>query len=370
MTRWLRVLVGLGLLMLAGCGGFEEVEIEVGYKGKARINPWLAAERFAAAYDYEVESLTSWQAPEADDAVWFVPASVLNNESFVRKAEAWAAEGGHLVVLLDHAGAEISDWRSFNTEIEVETALKAMFTRVGITLEQRERERKTWSTDSLLIDFEGEKFRVEAGAGKQVSTGDGKPGVFASKRTGLGRISVLADARIFRNRWLGDGHHAEFLLALMDAGDYEGSVMFSRGSSLSLWGMLKRHLWAVLLGMLALLVVWLWRNLVRFGPLEAAQAPPTARSYDHHLEALGSFHWRMDRAGVLLAPLRERILDQSLRMSHRAGRGAAELHQWLAQHSGLPVDRVAAALATSPPADGVALTRITADLQHLHRLVH
>ena len=55
---------------------YTEVKREIGYKGKARINPWLAAERFAARYDREVRSLASWTAPACEDAVWFVPASL------------------------------------------------------------------------------------------------------------------------------------------------------------------------------------------------------------------------------------------------------------------------------------------------------
>lgn len=373
MSHWLK---GLGwmvlLVLLAGCSEFEEVEKEVGYKGKARSNPWLAAERFAGEYGYAVESLTAWEAPEDDTAVWLVPASVLNNESFVRKAGTWAKEGGHLVVVLDHAGAEISDWRSFDTEVEVAEPLARMLEEAGIKLTQQEQKDlfKSWETKPLVIEFDDEKFRVEAGAGKQVAVDGGTPGVFASVRTGVGRISALADARIFRNRWIGNGDHAALLLALIDAADFEGAVRFSRGASLSLWGMLRRHLWAVLLGMAAVLVVWLWQTGVRFGPIESAQPPMATRSYAHHLEALGSYHWRVDRAGVLLGPLRERIFEQSLRLAPRVGRNTAEVQRWLAERSGLPVERVAAALDTGPPADAASLTRITADLQLLNQLTH
>jgi hypothetical protein len=365
-----RLLILLGMVFtLAGCD-YEEIEVETGYKGQARRNPWLAAERFTAAYGFEVESLTTWREPEGDDSVWLVPASVLNNELYVRKAAEWAREGGHLVVLLEHAGAEVSDWRTFNSEVEVEPALTAMLARAGITLTRRNGpERHGWFSESVLVNVEDAEFRVEAGAGQQVAAGDGKAGVFATVASGAGRISVLADARILRNRWLGDADHAALLLALIDVADFEGSVCFSRGSSLSFWGMVKRHLWAVLTGLAACLAVWLWKSLVRFGPLEPAHPPDTARSYDHHLAALGGFHWRISRATDLLAPLRERIHEQSLRLGHRAGRTAEELHQWLAARSGLPAERVARALAEAPPADGAALTRITADLQLLHRLL-
>ena len=37
----------LAALCLTACD-YTEVKREIGYKGKARINPWLAAERFVA----------------------------------------------------------------------------------------------------------------------------------------------------------------------------------------------------------------------------------------------------------------------------------------------------------------------------------
>jgi hypothetical protein len=159
-------------------------------------------------------------------------------------------------------------------------------------------------------------------------------------------------------------------MALVEAADFEGTVVFIRGASLSFWGLLERHLWAVLIGLAGLLALWLWKNLCRFGPLEAASAPPAARSYDHHLEALGNFHWQLDRAAALLGPLRQQLAERSQRGCGRSGRTPDELHQWLADRSGLPVARVAGALDAAVPADGIALTRIVADLQILLKLPH
>ena len=43
----MKLLVMALALALTACE-YTEVEREIGYKGKARINPWLAAERFVA----------------------------------------------------------------------------------------------------------------------------------------------------------------------------------------------------------------------------------------------------------------------------------------------------------------------------------
>ena len=74
--RWLLVL--LMALSLVGCD-YTEVKREIGYKGKARLNPWLAAERFCADYDGEVRSLAAWAPPGDDDALWFAPAAAIGN---------------------------------------------------------------------------------------------------------------------------------------------------------------------------------------------------------------------------------------------------------------------------------------------------
>ncbi|MEI7908244.1 MAG: DUF4350 domain-containing protein [Verrucomicrobiota bacterium] len=363
MTRVGRLLLAVLLVSACACNN-GYVEREVGYNGRARVNPWLAAERFAQSYEFDVVSLAAWRAPQAGDAVWLVPALVLNNESFVRRAEHWANSGGHLIILLDHAAADSSDWREFEPTLELTPALPAMLRRLGIELKENAADAAA-EDEVATIDFDDDEFEVAARSRASVAVGGAKPGVFASVRTGGGRVSVLTDARPLRNRWIGEHQHADFLLALIDASERDGSVVFVRSCGLSFSGMLRRHLWPVLCGLALVLVLWLWRNLSRFGPLEAALPPSPLRGYDHHLEALGNFHWRLDRAAALLAPLREQILERGLRPAARRGPPDEGFFQWLAARSGLPAERVARALAEHAPADSLAATRRVADLQFL-----
>jgi len=363
MTRAWRVTLAVLLIAVCGCS-YEYVEREIGYKGRARVNPWLAAERFARNYNYEVESLAAWRAPEGADAVWVVPASVLNNESFIRRAEEWAKDGGHLIVLLEHASAETNDWRTFERELPLPSALPEMLHRIGIEVKENASDDPV-EPGVVTILFDDDEFEVAAKSYATVAVRGAQPGVFASVLAGAGRVSVLADARPLRNRWIGDHQHADFLLALIDASERDGPVVFVRGRGLSFWGMVRRHLWPVLCGLAALLVFWLWKNLSRFGPLEAAAAPSAARGYDHHLEALGNFHWRLDRAAALLAPLREQIFERGQRLGARSGRLDEGFLQMLAVRSGLPKERVARALADTVPTDSLAATRTVADLQVL-----
>ncbi len=362
-ARGLFVLLAMALALTA-CD-YTEVKREIGYKGKARINPWLAAERFAARDDGEVRSLAAWTAPEFDDAVWFVPASVLTNESFTRRMGSWVDDGGHLVLLVEHADSETNDWSRHAAEDELSSALLELLGGAGITLEDQEK-----PVTASKIEFEGKSYEVAAESASSVSADDGEPGVFASVESGDGRLTVLTDARLFRNRWIGDKQHAALLDALIRVTEYEGSIAFLRGSGLSLWGLLGDHLWPVLLGLAVLTLLWLWKNFTRFGPVEAADGASTLRGYEHHLEALGDFQWRLDRAAALLVPLRAQIVERGQRVVTRAGRRDDDFFQFLADRAGLPRERVFRALAEAAPADSAILTRTTADLQRLLQVLH
>jgi hypothetical protein len=160
------------------------------------------------------------------------------------------------------------------------------------------------------------------------------------------------------------------LAALVESTEYEGAVGFLRGSGLSLWGLFGEHLWPVLAALGLLVLFWLWKSLARFGPVEAADTVSILRGYEHHLEALGDFQWRLDRAVALLAPLRAQIVERGQRISVRAGRRDEDFFQFLADRADLPRERVFRALAESAPADSATLTRTAADLQKLLQVLH
>jgi hypothetical protein len=353
--RWLVVVIAS--LLAVSCE-YQEVKREVGYKGKARMNPWLAAERFSERLGHQTRSLVNWRAPEAGDAVWFVPAVVLNNRSYVRQAEEWTAEGGHLVLLIQHADASIHDWTNRWLDPEFESPFKEFLARADLKLDQG----ATASADQF--HFDGRIYQVNSSSDFTVTGPDGnKP--LVSVPFGDGRITVIPDARIFRNRWIDEKEHADLLAALVTIDRRLGNIVFMRGMDLSLWEMVLNHLWTVLLALVILVLLWLWKNLARFGPVESAQPPSELRGYERHLEALGDFQWRIDRGSSLLAPLRAQILELGQRASQRAGCGDLDFFQFLGDRAGLPRERVFRAMAEAEPADAPVLARTTADLQKL-----
>lgn len=358
---WLAVV----LLALAGCS-YKEVERELGYKGRARVNPWLAAERFCEATGHTVISTPTWRDPEWEDAVWFVPGSVLETRSFTRRMEEWMDDGGHLVVLMENAESQTNDWGARPGPPPVTPALREMLERAGIGLAE---EAGSGAHKSESVHYNGRDFHVAASSRARVSlagAGD-EPGALASMEVGDGRLTVLTDAGILRNRWIDQHEHAALLAAILDdwSGDPDWRIGFMRGTGLSFWRLLGQHLWPVLLGLGVWLFFWLWRNFGRFGPIQAADEPTTIRGYDHHLEALGGFHWEIDHANGLLGPVRARIVERAMHLSAAVGRRDDDLFLFLAERAGLPRERVARALTEARPADAATLTRTTADLQSL-----
>jgi len=347
---------------------YTEVEREIGYKGKARFQPWLAAERFVQGMGGCVHSVASWTPPSARDAVWILPAATLNNESFTRRMEQWVTRGGHLILLVEHADSERSDWSDYSLKPDLHQALYSMLERAGIQLD-----RKAGSggeTTREEIKFSGRFFKVNAKSSLTVSRTGKNPGVFVSKVKGDGRITVLTDGRILRNRWIGENEHADLLAALISATGARGNVGFMRGSPVSLWAMLREYLGPVLIGLAVWVLLWLWKSLRRFGPLESEATPQESRGYGYHLEALGDFQWRLDRGASLLAPLRAQITELGQRAAARVHLGNGEFYQYLADRSGLSLERVHQALADVPPDGSAQLTITAADLQQLHKSLH
>ncbi len=359
MNLWRGWLALVFAFALTGCD-YEEVERETGYKGRARIDPWLAAGRFLERYDYTVRKQPSWSEPKPDDAVWFVPAEAISNEVFARTAANWVRQGGHLVLLVERALSTYNDW-GFDHTVRIEPPLRDMLGNAGLTLEETSRAGIT--RDKLVVD--GRAFDAETKSGWQVKRAEGEGETFASIEYGEGRISVLTDASPIRNRKIDTKQHAAFLLELVEASPYSGDVVFLRGHTLSLWTLLVEKATPALIGLGLVIAFWLWKNLARFGPLEAAETSSPLRGYDHHLEALGDFHWRLDRGAALIAPLRTEILERCHQLQARTGRLDADIFALLAERAGVSRERIARALSEPAPADAAVFTRTVSDLQRI-----
>ena len=356
--RFLMVLL-VALLGLTGCNTKYE-EVETGYKGPARTNPWLAAERFLTAYGRPVEVLASWRPPAPGDSTWIIPSELISNGLFARQIDQWMRNGGHLICLIEYSDFR-DDWHLKGSDAALEPAFERFLDEHGFEIEKS----AAGGVETKQIRYRGRPFDVEMKSVWQASSRSGSLQGMPTAKVGQGRLTLVTDARPFRNRWIGDKQHAALLKSLVDSGGSFGTVVFVRGAALSLWTLLMERAWAISLGLCLVIVIWLWKNLRRFGPLEAAEAPSPLRGYDHHLEALGDFQWRLDRGASLLAPLREEILERSHRLMARSGRLDSDIFAVLGERAGIPRDRVARAMSEPAPADASVFTRTVSDLQQI-----
>ncbi|MCU0795424.1 MAG: DUF4350 domain-containing protein [Akkermansiaceae bacterium] len=350
----------LGGLLLSSCKKVESTR-EVGHKGMARINPYLAAQRFLGDQGYEVQDALRW--PDFDEkspSMVVLPLSVLNAEGFVDDLAEWVQWGGHAVILLDHAESGVDDWDSLDGlgwgEEEEALPGEGWLQEIGLQVEDAVDE----STDE--VEVEGGKFEVWMESARRV--GDG---FIDSRELQYGRVTVVADARPFRNRWIGDYDHASLLRSLAELSPDDGPVIFLRFASVSFWTLLWERAWPAVIGLLVVVFLWLWKNLPRFGPLDSKESTNLLRAAGHHLEALGGFHWQLDRARALLHPLRESLMERAQRMAIASGQADADLFELLGERSGIGRERAQRAMLQEAPKDSASFTRLTADLQSIHR---
>src|SRR5690606_3446235 len=156
-----------------------------------------------------------------------------------------------LVQFVEYSDSDRNDWSDYMRSVpELQSPLVDFLKDAGVKI-NRSRSRKPEGTTGTF----GERtYEVEVATDVKVSTHAAKDGNFVSEEYGHGRVTVIPDARIFRSRKIGDKDHAALLSALIEASPMEGSVVFLRGAGISLWRMLARHLWPVLVGLAVALI--------------------------------------------------------------------------------------------------------------------
>jgi len=362
--------LGLIVALLAGCGSYVERERELGHRGKAKVNPFLAAERFLESYGYTVESGGGWpKLRETELNLMVLPASALTSEGYLNSLDEWILDGGHAVILLEWGERHYGDWSGGPSEPwigdgDASEPLRGWLEGQGLGVETSEAWVEAPTEEAVALD--GENYEVFMAAGTAVRGEEGEPELLVTRQRGAGRVTVVADARVFRNRYIGDHDHAALLLALAEMSDYGRAVQFVRSTSISFWGLLWDQAWPALVALILLIAFWLWRSLPRFGPLDSRLSESDLRAYDHHLEALGGFHWRLDRAEGLLRPLRHAILERAQHLALSTGHQGDDLFALLAERTGIARERVERAMTFERARDAGSFTRLVADLQTIH----
>ena len=84
----------LGLVLLTSCSDTEDREQFIGYDGRARKNPYLAAERYLESDGHVVISSTGVLKFDEDEGVVFSPATSVRSVGDAERVIDWVYEGG------------------------------------------------------------------------------------------------------------------------------------------------------------------------------------------------------------------------------------------------------------------------------------
>jgi len=353
-------------LFIPGCGEGEYEEVEIGYMGPARYNPFLAAERFLKEAGCEVKSNGSFdQLPYASGTV-VAPLQAFMNYGDANRVLTWVQNGGHLVLLLANGEPWRSDWKIWKWE-EKETDQedrdeeeKALLDKLGLKLDDNGSHGDTFvqvGVRTYRAELHGKFTLVKKPYRRDVDGGD----QLTSFARGYGRVTLVADAHPFRNRYLAEQDHAALLHQLVSM-DQRMIVSFVTGMKVSFWKMLWQHGWMVLVCLAVVLVLWLWKNLPRFGPILAAE-DRSARDFTGHLALAGAFLWKYRQVPALLQPLQQEVLALLARRSLNPEDPATQ--EELATRCGLTADRVRQALFLVGPQSESVFLRTVQDLYTL-----
>ncbi len=372
--RWIFLLSGMvgGSLALLGCSGeFTEEEVEVGYRGEASRNPFLAAQRLCEHYGVSSKSRPSLGSLPPPNTTLALSQGGITSRGGAEVIKKWVTAGGSLIYFLRFLDRSYDDFAEVSPEINF------------------------WGSEDSQTDFLLDSFKVLASPGPERSrpsvSFQGQPYEVkfpsnlvldfepqTTPRTGLGTASsilqfsfgegeviLVADAYPFRNRQIGYGDHAALFWAMINqTGNADFLIVY--GADLSFLGLLWSRGWMVIIPILLAIAMWIWKNIPRDGPLLPEEAL-SHREFAMHIDAAGEFLWRQRAMPQLLAPLRRRILQRLRSTMSWEDPTRTESNQWtvLANRTGLSPQRVQDALLADPGREPHRFVEICRDLNTL-----
>ncbi|MDR2638037.1 MAG: DUF4350 domain-containing protein, partial [Zoogloeaceae bacterium] len=348
------IIGGFALVALAAYLLVENLEREiVREKGEmsleARRNPLLATERFLARMGRETRRLESPVAldslPEGGVLVLADGREGMMDDARAQRILDWVARGGYLILERDSGSVEndplLAPFGVMDNDDRAE----------GV--DRREHGNSSPFAEARLPGND-QRYRLSSSFFRNMKPGENPPLWQVEDRYGSiilhyawerGNVTVMGGIRFLDNRELEDFDHAEFFWALLQRYQPEGVIRFAtRMEYPTLWQWLSTVAWRVLSSAAALILIWLFLVVPRFG---GVRATPEAERRDlaEHLLALGRCLWRENALGTLLDTARREIAYRLAQRHPRLTRLlAVERSQELARQSGLAVAEIDAAL--------------------------
>ena len=341
----------------------------VGYSGEARYNPFLAAEILLKEAGIAADARSSltpsdWLPDYEDTIVTHASESiaVIDDRSYLFD---WIIGGGHLVILPPKQDSTITD--------EFISSIGAKLVKVEHDEHEDDEEVEDEPEDKeydYSISLGSTDHRVEIADDDSFSAtlSDEIGNVAVRRRWGSGYITLLADDEYFRNRSLANSDHARFLLDVVAGYVEPGKVWFILDSAFpSLWQLLWKNGFYVVVASALALLLWLWSVVPRFGPaIEPAIA--SRRSILEHVAAAGHFAWRHHgTVGLARSSIDALIHDAEIRHPGISRLSPDKQAQALARLSGLDAQKILDILLSHSESQHREFTSNIQDLQKLRK---
>ncbi len=409
------------VLAICSCGEkTEEREVVEGYKGAARVNPYLAAQKFLEKLGYETLDQQGSVKVDEEQSTVILPASAIKVAADGEFLLDWASWGGHAVILvergedywrdvgeyydhnpvwwwnpsseesyehsagLDYIAEEICVDLYYEDIDYTETSIDSFLAANGINEDDPSYDKSLSLikkgqllpyVDDVVVDTSERKLDIRLGGsysfqpqyeweegefgGKVGEEVGGQDYRLVSMNYGDGRVTLISDARAFRNPYVTMKDHAELLSHLVALSPREGQVVFNHGEIDGFFHLLMQHYSVALWALLVLVLVWVWKHLPRFGPRQDIVLEDE-RDQLAHLISTGNYLWSKDCSEELLAPLRAEVISKVHPMANRL---EAKHYQSLSQNSGVSESELREAMEAEEIKDTSTMVRAVRHLQ-------
>lgn len=287
----------------------------------------------------------------------------------------WVANGGHLIVRTPPPGDDIKDgdvpilsdlglsvFDEPETEFDADTVMGAP-SCMGLRVPNEEDHSEFCFGRRFAFYEDGPEILLSWDDEDQENS------VFARLAHGRGTVDVLADLNFLENDQLEEGPHYALALQLFEPNRRDGGTIHLIYSAdvPTLFRLLMRYGWMVIVPLSLALLLWLWLRSERFGPLEPSPAVER-RSLLEHIQANGDHLYRYGRSGTLYAEVYEAFQRRLRRRDPYAAvlEGPARTEA-IARRTGMTVAEVDDALRYPRPRDSRDFVLRIAKLLQLRR---
>ena len=294
---------------------FYEKDVDIGFRGEARANHFLAADYFLKAMGQDTRKLDVYRESidllDTKDTLIMTGQRVSMGKDRSKRLLQWVNSGGFLIVtartyidgddrahdyILDSLGITghyiyLDDEQFADSPVDVSIDENIEFLLVGF--------KKYYSLqipDSTALEIiwsiENESL-IHA-----IPVAHGK-----------GRVIVLSDMSIFHNSEISSYDNAAFLWGLVNDKPTIGTVnysLFETRQSLLNW--LYTTVPYFVLTLLVFMVLFIWHVAPRFGPVIDVDHPNRSNFIEHIL-AIGNYYWRNKSCSRLLQFSQQSVLQ-------------------------------------------------------------